>query len=93
MSVVEFSLSKGVTRYLHTFIRPDDVPMGYGYIIQKNSQDSHRIDLDIEPMNTIAAKNPSYAVRKMLDMICPEGTVHVMPPLYTLEVSHAIKYE
>ena len=82
MSVVEFSLSKGVTRYLHTFIRPDDVPMGYGYIIQKNSQDSHRIDLEIEPMNTIAAKNPSYAVRKMLEYLFRGDSAGNASPLH-----------
>ena len=59
MGLVEFSLQEGVSRYLHCFINPPDIPVGYSYLISRNSKETHCIDWNLPEMNEKAAKNYS----------------------------------
>jgi hypothetical protein len=41
MAAVQFSLEEGVSRVLHTFLKPppEMVPIGYAYTIRKHAED------------------------------------------------------
>ncbi len=84
-AIVEYCLQRGITRILHGFVNPPEVPMGYAYEIQKNSDKTHNIDLDIEPMQSFGAKDHEWIVKHMLDLLDPVGRGKSMPPLYTIE--------
>ncbi len=86
MSVCEYSLSGGLSRLLHAFVRPPPsaVPVGVAYQIIRKAKDTHKLDLDVPPMQSAAASNYANVVRNLLGMISPEE-VH-LPPLYTLKV-------
>lgn len=42
MTAVEFCLQYGITRVLHGFIRPPEIPLGYGYQIQAGAKEVSR---------------------------------------------------
>ena len=52
ISLLQFNLQEGIIDTFHTFIKPPDssIPLGYGYEMQKNADDTHGITLDDDPM-------------------------------------------
>lgn len=85
MTVLEMSLAKGVTRVLHSFIRPQVIEPGYGFLIEKNAASSHQLSLDSDPMESRDAKAYSWIWKNLMKMIRPKGHDQAMPPLYTTE--------
>ncbi|XP_048588733.1 protein maelstrom homolog [Nematostella vectensis] len=79
VGVAEFTLNGGITRTLHRFIRPGEIPLGFRYEAMSNSEKSHKI-----PVNGLAKKEDNYR-RILLDIlkfVNPEGAP-VFPPVYS----------
>lgn len=86
MAVAEFSLGKGVSRLLHTFIRPPAIPIGYSYEMQQLAEKTHKIELNLPCMTAKSAGCHSWIVRRLLSFINQDGDPKKMPPLYTMPV-------
>ena len=52
IALLQFNLQDGIIDTFHTFIKPPNeaIPLGYGYEISKNADDTHGITLDDDPM-------------------------------------------
>ena len=52
LSSNSYFFQEGIIDTFHTFIKPPNeaIPLGYGYLIQKNADDTHGITLDDDPM-------------------------------------------
>jgi hypothetical protein len=74
-----------VTKILHGFVRPPTIPVGYAYEINKNSDRTHNVDLDIDPMQADAAKDYEWIVKCIVNMLDPVEGGENLPPIYTLE--------
>lgn len=46
IGIVRYSLSKGIEETLHTFIKPEKIPIGYRSTCMSNSKEYHQIPLD-----------------------------------------------
>jgi len=44
MALAEYSIEEGLSKFVHTFMKPDKVPLGYAYTIQKNAD---KVILDV----------------------------------------------
>ena len=86
MAVLEVSLAKGVTRVLHSFLKPAAIEAGYGYEMEKNAAKTHQLALHSEPMQSSGAGAYSWIWKNFMKMIRPKGPGQEIPPLYTTEV-------
>ena len=69
-------------------MRPEDsrIPMGYGFEIQQNADESHGLRLDCPPMEMKEASSWSWIVAKFLNMVNPKRYDEAFPPLFTIGV-------
>lgn len=84
VALCEFSIENGVTRIFESFVKPWDVPLGYGYTIRKIAETTHRIDLDSAPMNQPLASDYDRIFKAMSDFLCGNENFDNLPPIYTL---------
>lgn len=82
---MEFSLQDGITDAFHTFIRPPSsvVPLGYGYLMQKAADETHRLTVDDDPLHDSAASDYKLIVDHIMRRINPRGIDEPMTPIYT----------
>ncbi len=92
LTVAEFSLCGGFRRFMHTFIKPRNVPLGYKATIMDTANNSHHVDLDVPPMRTKASSAHYWMVRQILDMVIVfEANDRIYRPLYTMDVAKTQK--
>lgn len=87
LALVEFDLANGIIGTLHTFIRPpnDEIPLGFGFEIQKNADERHGLTLEDDPMLIENSSDFQTIIDKIMLKINPGGVRQPVFPLYTLE--------
>ncbi|TRY63896.1 hypothetical protein TCAL_07261 [Tigriopus californicus] len=84
VALCEFSIENGVTRIFETFIKPWNIPLGYGYNIRKVAETTHRIHMDSTPMCHPLASDYDRLFKGLLDFLCQNEDFDHLPPIYTL---------
>jgi len=85
VAAVEYSLSSGVFKTFHSFVRPPSIPLGQGYNIRMAVENRHRLDPDDEPLaNDATASDHVRLLDRLEDFLNPVGQTP-RPPVYTLE--------
>lgn len=89
IAILEFSLEEGIVETFHSFIRPPKhvVPLGYGYVMQKQADETHRVTMDEDPMISSEASSYDIIVDHIVKRINPGGLQKPICPIYT----HAVK--
>ncbi len=89
LSLCQFSLSGGCSRLYHAYVRPppEAIPLGSAYNIMTTARDTHRLDLDSEPMTTTSASDHASTVRGILSFL-GDGDDGYLPPIYTAKVNN-----
>ncbi|XP_052778388.1 protein maelstrom homolog [Mya arenaria] len=81
IAIIEFSLEKGITKELHRFIEPGQIPPGYRFTCIQNSDDTHQI-----PVENFEQADGNYTGLwiHIENFINPNGELSEHPPLYCL---------
>ena len=90
IAISQYSMSRGVFRSLHGFIKPPSIPKGYGYEVQQNAKSTHRLDDLADPLRTRSAKDYKSIVDTIQNFFL-DGTGESQPMMFTLEVNITIK--
>jgi len=86
IALLQFNLQEGIIDTFHTFIKPPDssIPLGYGYEMQKNADDTHGITLDDDPMWHENSTSYKEIATRIMKRINPGGVREAVWPIYTL---------
>lgn len=87
LALLQFNLQDGILHTFHTFVAPpaDEIPLGFGYEIQKNADDTHGLTMDDDPMLHEKSSGYSEIARKIMANINPGGINEAIWPIFTLE--------
>lgn len=87
MSLVEFSLDTGISRTLHTFMRPEKhmIPVGYAYLIQCKAEKTHGLIPDKGPLSLRGVDSWDWILTQLEEFVKTEQRNGEFPPLYTSE--------
>ena len=90
MALLQFNLKDGIIDTFHTFLRPPDatVPLGYGYLIHKNANETHGLTMEEDPICHPSSSAHETIAKKIISRINPGGINEAIWPIYTLAVSH-----
>lgn len=85
--VVEWSMAKGVTKTIHGFINPGDIPLGYRFIAKDHSEQSHKIPLEKFDQGDSNYKGIWMKLERFVEW---DATQSTPAPLYCMETEHKV---